>query len=195
MITYFMRRLIHLSQRGWLVASIVLLNGLNFFLLFSLESRFQALSGVPTFDTQNDLTSNRLLEQLPAYTGDARTAYLLFSAYDFLFPVLAGLTLAVLITLFLQLNTWKLPARLLAWGLPAFALLSILWDWLENIGLLASLVSDGQPFWIGWALLFKQLKLLWLILGSGSLTAAFALLMVNLVSRLGTQQLGAAHRR
>jgi hypothetical protein len=151
--------------------------------LFSLEARFTALSGLPTFDTQNDLTAERLLEQLPAYTGEARDAYVIFSAYDFILPLIAGVMVAVLVTLFLRLNTWTIAARLLAWGIPAIFLAATLWDWMENVGLLASIFTDGAAFWVGWALLFKQLKLIWLTLSSSAIFAALALLLANAAIR------------
>lgn len=171
------RGLMAASGRVWVVLLIIGLNVLNFAVLFGLEARFEAAAGLPTFDTQNDLTRADMLEQLPRYTGAALEAYVLFAAYDFVFPAVAAVMLAVLLTVFLRLNGWALPQRLLAWRLPQVTLLAAVWDWLENVGMLGALWTGGAGFWVEWALVFKRLKLLWLGLSGGVVAVALGLLL------------------
>jgi hypothetical protein len=158
------RIMIRLSQKWWAVLVVFVLNLVSFGVLFSLEDQFEALSGLPTFDTQNDLTQSMLVQQLPAYTGEARSAYLRFAAFDFVFPLVAGIFLSVLWALLLRLNRWPLFQRLLHWKLALFPLLGTLWDYLENMSLLTILNTglDVSPLWLDAAILFKQLKLTWL---------------------------------
>jgi len=159
-------------------------------ILFSLENQFEVITNVPVYDTQNDLTSDRLLAQLPLYTGDARNAYLRFSAFDFVFPLVADIFLAVVWALLLRLNTWTIAQKLLVQNLPLFPLSVTLWDCLENLSLLAVLNAGTPPnqMWINAALFFKWLKLTWLTV-NGAVTAVLLLMLVlNLIYRLLKQR-------
>jgi hypothetical protein len=151
--------LIRITKHWWAVALAFVLNFASFAILFSLEDQFEAITGVPVYDTQNDLTRERLLEQMPLYVSEARDAYLRFAAFDFVFPFVAGVFVSVMWTLLLRLNTFPLAQRMLRWGLPLLALTVILFDWMENVSLLSVLQTGGSSFSIDAALLFKQLKL------------------------------------
>jgi hypothetical protein len=96
-------------------------------------------------------------------------------AYDFVFPLVAGLMVAVLLTLFLRLNRWGFSQRLLLAGVPVATLLTTVWDWLENVGLLGVLATGGGVFWVEWALLFKRLKLAFLGLSGATVLLAVCL--------------------
>ncbi len=173
--------LIAISQHWWAVILVVIANFASFGILFSLEDRFESLSGVPTFDTQNDLTAQRLLEQLALYSGEARTAYFQFAAFDFLFPLIAGLFVAVLWTLLLRLNRWKPVMRLYQARLFLLPLLTTLADWLENISLLSILNTPTAPneAWVQAALTFKALKLLLLNVSLAGIVILAALLIYD----------------
>jgi hypothetical protein len=152
-----------------MILLVIVLNFAAFGILFSLEEQFEALAGVPTFDTQNDLTAATLRAQLPLYTGDARDAYLRFIAFDFVFPLVAGLFSAVMWALLLRANNWPLAARLLRWNLPLLPLLGTLFDYAENVGLLLILNNGAADGLVAAALTAKQLKLTMLaITGAGS---------------------------
>lgn len=172
-----------LSSRGWSVLIVALLNFGSFFILFSLESRFEALTGSPAYDTQNDLTSAGLLEQLHLYQGDALQAYYVFAVYDFVFPLIAALFVAVLLTWLLRQNPTRLAQRLLQWKLPVFAFLVTAFDWLENVCLL-TIVSTGRdvtPIWIDAAIFFKRLKLAGLTITSSTV---LLILFFTIITRL-----------
>jgi hypothetical protein len=176
--------LIAISRRWWAVVLVFVLNFAAFTVLFALEDQFEALAGVPTFDTQNDLTAARLIEQLPLYQGEARAAYMRFIAFDFVFPFVAALFIAVLWTLFLRLNTWKIAVRLLAVGTPLFAFIGTLWDYLENVSLLTILNTGASQTWIDLALMFKGLKLTWLFLNAPITAVILGLLIANVIYRV-----------
>ncbi len=162
--------LISTSRSPWWFALLAVLNALSFAVLFALEDRFEATTGLPVFDTQNDLTPAGLLQQLPLYQGEALEAHFYFAAFDFVFPFVAALFLTVTWALLLRVTRWRLTQRLLAWGLPLCAFLGTGFDYLENLSLLSILALDAPSgFAVDAAILFKRLKLAALAL-SGALT-------------------------
>jgi len=135
--------LIRASRSPWRFAFVAVLNAGAFALLFTLEDRFEATTGLPVFDTQNGLTPEALLRQLPLYQGEALESYLYFAAFDFVFPLTAALFLAVTWALLLRVTPWRLTQRLLAWGLPLYAFLGTGFDYLENLSLLSVIFLDA----------------------------------------------------
>lgn len=136
MLNKLTRSLVAVSRTWWLVALTFVLNIMSFQVLFALEDRFEALTGAPVLDTQNGLTIVTLLEQLPLYRGAAYAAYLRFAAFDFVFPFVSALFLAVLWALLLRWNGGRIAQRLLSWNLPLLPFLATLFDWLENVSVL-----------------------------------------------------------
>jgi len=184
---YLLNRLVlTISQKWWALLLVFILNMTAFTVLFSLEDQFETISNVPVFDTQNELTANILIQQLPLYRGDARSAYLRFAAFDFVFPLVAGLFLSVLWALLLRLNTWQGLQRFLLWNLPLFPLVGTAWDWLENVSLLILLNTspDSNQVWIESALFFKRLKLIWLTIDGAITGLLLTLLLLNGIYRL-----------
>lgn len=173
------------SRRWWIVLLALILNFAAFSLLFALEDQFEVFSGgVPTFDTQNDLTQTLILEQLPLYQGEARAAYLRFAAFDFVFPLVAGIFLVLIYTLLLRLNTWSFAQRLLKWRLPLLPLLGTLADYGENVSLLSILQLGASPLLLDAAILFKRLKLTFLFI-SGPLAMLLTVLLIgNVIYRV-----------
>lgn len=190
--TVIQNGLIWMSRRWWAVVLVLLLNFAAFNILFALEDTFEAASGVPTFDTQNDLTPARLLEQLPLYTGEAREAYLRFSAFDFVFPLVAGTFLVVLWTLFLRANTWAFAGRMLRATLPQAAWFATIFDYMENFSLLTILNTSGTPAdtLVNAAITFKQLKLAMLTASGAVSMVLLVLLVANVVTRLTQRHKG-----
>lgn len=153
--------LVEWSRRWWIIVSILLMNYLSFRILFGLEDTFERITGIPVFDTQNNLTATTLTQQLPLYEGAARGAYLRFAAFDWVFPFVAALFLAVLWTLLLRITSTARAQQLLAWRLPLWAFVTTGFDYLENISLLAIIAigSPGTPWIINAAIISKRLKL------------------------------------
>jgi hypothetical protein len=180
-----------LAGRWWWVVLVTVANLASFNVLFSLEARFEGLTGRPVYDTQNDLTVERVLAERPLYQGEALSAYYAFAAYDYLFPLVGGLFLAVWVMVLLRANTFAVAQRLLAWRLPLGMFIATLCDWGENLGLLVMLNTSGvgagdapSLLLVQVVLLFKQLKLATLLLSFGVLLFVLALWGSNVVYRL-----------
>lgn len=154
-------------------------------ILFWLESRFTALAGRPVFDTQNDLTAAGLREQLPLYVGEARSAYFAFAAFDFLFPLIGALAMATLIAWLLRHNPSPLVDRLWGWHVPLLPFAAALFDWFENMVLLAvvGLGADAPALLFNLAIVAKRLKLAAL---GGSAVLVVSVLLFTLVVRFRT---------
>lgn len=175
-------RLIRASRSPWRFALLAGLNASSFAVLFALEDRFEAVTGLPVVDTQNGLTPSALLQQLPLYQEEAMGAYLVFAAFDFVFPFVAALFLAATWALLLWVNPWGVTQKLLAWKLPLFAFMVTGFDYLENLSLLSVLAMDTQSgLIVDTAILCKRLKLVALGL-SGALTGV--LVMLALIASL-----------
>lgn len=160
MLNKLTRSLVAVSRTWWLVALTFVLNIISFQVLFALEDRFEALTGAPVLDTQNGLTIVTLLEQLPLYRGAAYGAYLRFAAFDFVFPFVSALFLAVLWALLLRWNGGRIAQRLLSWNLPLLPFLATLFDWLENVSVLLVLGTASPPGQLLHAVIVcKRLKL------------------------------------
>lgn len=172
--------LVRTSRSWWLFLVIVGATFSSLAFLFALENRFEAITGLPVFDTQNDLTPSSLLQQLPRYQGAALEAYLRFAAFDFVFPFVAALFVAVTWALLLRINPSQFVQRL-AWKLPVYAFLGTGFDYLENISLLSVIflpVETPLGFVVNAAVFFKRLKLATLVL-SNVLTVAFLVFAVG----------------
>jgi hypothetical protein len=161
MLSRLTRLLLAASRSWWLCGLIFVLNFLSFRILFGLEDRFEALTNLPVFDTQNSLTSEALVQQLPLYTGAAYVAYLRFAAFDFVFPLIAALFLAVVWAVLLRLQSGRVAQRLLGSNLPLLPFCATIFDWLENISLLAVTGATSPPGYLllSSVILFKRLKL------------------------------------
>jgi hypothetical protein len=153
------QRLIGISRVWWQFLLVLALNMASFTILFALDDRFEALTEIPVFDVQNNLTAETLRAQLPLYVGEARDAYLAFAAFDFVFPFISALFLAVLWALLLRVNRAALSQTLLRWNFPLLIFLVTLFDYGENIALLTILFAGAPPLAVDAALLFKALKL------------------------------------
>lgn len=166
---------VELTKHWWFLLLMLLGNFASFYTLFALEDQFEALAGVPTFDTQNELSAEQLLEQLPLYEGEALAAYYRFAAFDFVFPLVSAIFLVVLWMLFLRFNDWDFAQKLLDNGFPLLPLLVTAFDYGENLFLL--LVLNGKPEMAAAAIFFKQLKLMGLA-ATGLISALLLLMLI-----------------
>jgi hypothetical protein len=181
------RLIVQASRRWWVVLIALALNMAAFAILFSLEDQFEALTGVPTFDTQNDLTQAAIVAQLPLYQGEARAAYLRFIAFDFVFPLVAAGFLVLFFTVLLRLNTGSLAQRLLRAGVAFIPLGGTLADYLENASFLAILNFGAAPVFLDAAILFKQIKLLFLYANGPLLLLLVGMLAAHVIHRWRTR--------
>ena len=68
--------------------------GSLFFVFFNINDVFEIMVDAQMFDFQNDLTVEKVFQQLPNYSYAARKLYYAFIFVDFFFPFFAGLVMA-----------------------------------------------------------------------------------------------------
>jgi hypothetical protein len=88
------------------------------------------------FDMQNTLSSADIFQQLESYTPEAFTLYGWFQAVDYVFPVFAGLVLAVAGAFGLRHALPDLYTGVVNKGLLSLFMLPAVFDWSENLNLL-----------------------------------------------------------
>ena len=110
-------------------------------LLFIGEKFKTYANGALPFDLQNSLTSEDVFAQLDNYTEQAFLLYYVFTAIDYAFPLLAGLFQAVIWAYVLRHNLPRWYETGLQRNLFVLLLIPTLFDWLENIALLATILA------------------------------------------------------
>jgi hypothetical protein len=136
------RLIIRISCSGWLFIATTVVFVTSLGALMQIGEAFPAVAGgAQPFDLQNDLTTAQVVDQLRAYTDDARRQYFLFTAIDYVFPLAAGLFLAAIAAFCLRRSFPE--AYALAAGRSLFPLLmaGTLFDWVENLAALAAILS------------------------------------------------------
>jgi hypothetical protein len=120
----------------------------TWFGLFWSVARFAELTGGLSFmDMQPTLTVSALFVQIASYDKVATDFYLLWSLFDYLWPLITFTTMLFISAWLLRFltATWQ---RLLPW-LVASAYLTVLMDWLENVGFAwLVLVRPAEPLWL-----------------------------------------------
>lgn len=141
-------KLLQWAKAWWFLLIVLLLTITSYYVLSSLESHFLALTGIPIFDTQQDLTESQLFEQTNAYEGEARQLYYQIAIVDFVFPLLAAIFFSSLWAICLSHTQWRFAQTLLNRGFPLLPLIATLVDYLENLFFLGMLHSsdDLQAF-------------------------------------------------
>ena len=99
------------ASRSWplFLLALAVTFGSLFVFTSVIQPRFEALTGFPPYDLQNQLTVEQVYAQLGAYPAEARQLYYGFAAIDFLFPFFASLFLAAITAFSLH---YLSPARL-----------------------------------------------------------------------------------
>jgi hypothetical protein len=154
--------------------------------ILRIGAGFPAVAGgAEPFDLQNGLTAADVLRQLPGYTDEARRQYALFTAIDYVFPFAAGLFLAAVIAFCLRRSFPRVYAALEARRLLPVLMLATLFDWCENVLVLAAIQSwPDTPAALATAIVVaKRLKLACVFLSQG--LAAFLLLVTAVRALLG----------
>jgi hypothetical protein len=98
-------------------------------------------------DMQPTLTVSALFVQIASYDKGATGFYLLWSLFDYLWPLITFTTMLFISAWLLRFvpATWQ---RLLPW-LVAGAYLTVLMDWLENVGFAwLVLARPAEPVWL-----------------------------------------------
>jgi hypothetical protein len=144
--------------------------------LFASVESFAAMTGGLSFmDMQPRLTVDTLFEQIRTYAPETISYYIGWSVFDYIWPFLTFTTM-------LFISAWlisQLPngSKVRFSWLIASAYLTVLMDWLENIGFVALVTAmPAEPLWLARLTLgFHALKLLanmvfnllfWVLLGT-----------------------------
>jgi hypothetical protein len=161
---------IRLSFSGWgfLLLFAGFLGSLQTLLWLGDRFLVQAGGNLP-FDLQNSLTVEQMFAQLEHYTREAFYLYYVFAAVDVVFPLLGGLFLGAIWAFSLRQAKPKWYEIGIQKNLFAFALLGTLFDWVENLGLLAVILAWPERLHNAAiiAVNAKQLKLITLYASQG----------------------------
>jgi hypothetical protein len=153
--------------------------------LLRISQQMADINGFQAFDMQNELTTQQIFEQLPLYTSESFNLYYLFTAIDYVFPIVAGLVLAIASVFFMRYGLPALHARLAELKLYPLLMLGTLFDFIENIFLLSTMLAfpnEAQGI-ATLAIIFKKCKLA-MISVSGGLTVILALVaLFSLIRR------------
>jgi len=135
---------IHVSQSGWLfIFSAILAFGSLFIVFFNINDVFEPIVGAQLFDFQNDLTVEKVFEQLPNYNESAISLYHAFVFVDFLFPFFAALSLAAASAFAIRYLSSKWYEKINSLNLFAVYFIPTAFDWCENIFAIA--VINAYP--------------------------------------------------
>ena len=150
-------------------------------LLFIGERFGPHAGGALPFDLQNWLTVEEIFAQLPNYTDQAFTLYFVFASIDFLFPLFAGLFLAVLWAWVLRHTQPRWYDRALQSNLFVLLLIPTIFDWVENVMFLSLILSWPNELMLAAqaGVLAKKAKLVttWMAQGSTALILLFGLIV------------------
>lgn len=129
------------------------------------RAHFAELTGGGRFvDMQPELTAASLVAQAQSYDPDTIRYYLLWSAFDFVWPLLSFTTVMFIIAWLFRF----LPAERqgLFTGVVALGYGAVLMDWGENLGFMGVvLLADQKPLGLaGLAVVFHSAKLAFLAL-------------------------------
>jgi len=131
-----------------------------FGLFWSVEYFAELTGGLRFMDMQPLLTAPDLFRQISTYDATTTTFYLWWSLFDYLWPLISFTTMLFISAWLLRFLSagWQ---RLLPW-LVASAYLTVLMDWLENIGFAwLVLIRPADPLWLAQTtLLLHAAKLL-----------------------------------
>ena len=150
----------------------------------TLTPAFQAVTdGHMFFDMQIPITEEKIFAQLPAYTDESRSLYVYFMVIDYLFPPMAGLSMALLWGWLMSLAPAGLLLKWSSSKLVLFPFISALLDWLENVGFLGTaLLYPARVDWLTQSgVLFREAKLLFM--GANFAITILLIVMLILVRR------------
>jgi len=131
------RFIVRCSESWWKIVLIFIGQSATFQVLNRITGNFPALTaGDIPFDMQNSLTTAQIFSQLSGYSDEAFRQYWIFQAVDYLFPLFAGLLLAVICAAALRTASPRLYQIACERHLFLLLLIPTVFDWSENLGLL-----------------------------------------------------------
>jgi len=162
--------------------------GTTWYGLFWSVERFSELTGGLRFmDMQPGLDIDALFTQIRTYSDETVSFYLGWSAFDYAWPLITFTTM-------LFITAWivrGLPPRWRAWfpWLVAFAYLTVLMDWLENMGFAVLVLGlPAEPLWLArMTLALHALKLVFNMAFNAGFWVLLAMLLVTVARKPGSE--------
>jgi hypothetical protein len=116
--------------------------------LFWSVEYFSALTGGLSFmDMQPMLTADALFEQIRTYSDETVAFYLVWSAFDYAWPLITFTTMLFITAWLFGFTSGYWQAKF--WLLVTAAYATVLMDWLENIGFALLLTGlPDEPLWL-----------------------------------------------
>jgi hypothetical protein len=116
-------------------------------LFWSVDYFAKLTGGLRLMDMQPTLTAASLFDQIRLYSPEAVHFYLGWSAFDYAWPFITFTTMLFISAWLLRFLAEKWQQRF--WLLVASAYLTVLMDWLENIGFAALVLGlPDEPLWL-----------------------------------------------
>jgi hypothetical protein len=116
-------------------------------LFWSVDYFAELTSGLRFMDMQPTLTTAALFDQIRLYSPETVRFYLGWSAFDYAWPLITFTTMLFISAWLFRFVAEKWQQRF--WLLVASAYLTVLMDWLENIGFVALVVGlPDEPLWL-----------------------------------------------
>jgi hypothetical protein len=142
MLTRINSFIIGISVSWWKFLLVFIAFNSTLFGLQNITASFPDISGGhQPFDMQNDLQSYQIFEQLSTYTDQAFSAYSLFQAIDYFFPLFGGLVIAAIAAFSLRHLSTKYYEIAVSKNLFLLMFIPTICDWLENLTLLSVIVA------------------------------------------------------
>lgn len=119
--------------------------------LFYSKAKFEDLTGgVTFFDMQRPLTPEDMFNQAASFSPETVSFYIGWSVFDYAWPLITFTTMLFICGWALTFLAEKWQERF--WLLVTVAYTTVLFDWLENIGFVAVVLSiPDEPMWIAQA--------------------------------------------
>lgn len=139
---------LHQFAKGWLVLVLLVLT-LSFESLFLFLNKLIANGGAGPLDLLFFYTSQQAYERIAAYGESGRVVYRLTElTVDLAYPIVYSLFLALLLSWLFQ-RGFAAQAKIQRWNV--LPLSAWLFDWLENLGIVAMLtIYPAAPLWLAW---------------------------------------------
>jgi len=185
MLGFINQKLIDWSQSWKVFLLVVLGQAVTLSALLNISQKMADINGLQAFDMQNALSVQQIFTQLPQYTSESFNLYYLFQAVDYVFPVVAGLVLAIASVFLMRYSLPGIYSRFASLKLFPLLMLGTLFDFLENIFLLSVILAYPNELEsvATLAIIAKKCKLT-MIMVSGGITSLLTILgIITLVRK------------
>lgn len=154
-------------------------------LFYSVEKFAGMTNGLSFMDMQPMLTPEKMLEQVASFSPETVSFYIGWSIFDYAWPLITFTTMLFICAWLLIFLGEKWQKRFWWFVIPAYT--TVIFDWLENIGFVAIVISPAaEPLWIAQtAFVMHNFKLLFnMIFNLGWWTLLAAAIVIAIKKRM-----------